>query len=81
MVTLCPNLSGDRGMEGIVENPVKARFLVLKAEHRELDESIALLQESAYVDQIQLQRLKKRKLQLKDEIEKLRCSLIPDLDA
>jgi hypothetical protein len=39
------------------------------------------LSQDVYVDQLQLRRLKKRKLQLKDHIERLRSKLIPDMDA
>lgn len=53
----------------------------LSLEHRDLDDVIELLQESVYVDQLQLRRLKKRKLSLKEQIEKLRSALIPDIDA
>jgi len=50
-------------------------------EHSDLDQMIALLQEAVYVDQLQLRRLKKRKLALKEQIERLRSALIPDIDA
>lgn len=50
-------------------------------EHRALDEAISRMDASPYVDQLQLRRLKKRKLQLKDLISRLESDLIPDLDA
>ena len=53
----------------------------LTLEHRDLDDVIEMLHESVYVDQLQLRRLKKRKLALKEQIEKLRSALIPDIDA
>jgi hypothetical protein len=53
----------------------------LRQRHRDLDSTIDELQEAAYVDQLRLRRLKKQKLQLKDELEKLESLLIPDLDA
>ncbi len=53
----------------------------LKTEHRDLDDVISRVSEGAYVDMIRLQRLKKRKLQLKDLIEKLESELIPDIIA
>lgn len=53
----------------------------LRLEHRALDEAIARLGERAYADQLQLRRLKKRKLYLKDTIARLESDLIPDLDA
>ncbi len=53
----------------------------LRTEHRDLDAAIAGLQEQTYVNQLQLRRLKKRKLQLKDSIRRLESKLIPDLNA
>lgn len=50
-------------------------------EHRALDEAIARLSSDSSVDQLQLTRLKKRKLYLKDTISRLESALIPDLDA
>ena len=53
----------------------------LRLEHSDLDHIIELLQEQTVVDQLQLRRLKKRKLLLKDIITRLESRLIPDLDA
>ena len=53
----------------------------LKSEHRDLDDAIARMEQGPYVDQLQLRRLKKRKLQLKDFIALVESRLIPDLDA
>ncbi len=50
----------------------------LRSEHRDLDTVIARLSDRGAVDQLQMQRLKKRKLLLKDEISWLECRLIPD---
>ncbi len=60
---------------------LQARIKELQIEHRDLDDVIARLSKELYVDQLQLRRLKKRKLQLKDSIERLKSRLIPDLDA
>jgi hypothetical protein len=60
---------------------VKVRVVELEIEHRDLDTSIELLNESLTVDALQLQRLKKRKLQLKDQIIQLKMQLIPDIPA
>ena len=57
------------------------RILQLQQEHRALDREIAALYEYPYRDQLQLQRLKKKKLQIKDVIERLKDELIPDLNA
>lgn len=53
----------------------------LRQEHRQLDQDIDQLQQQIYIDQFALQRLKKRKLALKDTITRLESRLIPDLDA
>ena len=53
----------------------------LRLEHRDLDDIISRLQEQAVVDQLQLRRLKKRKLLIKDIITRLESQLIPDMDA
>ena len=53
----------------------------LRVEHRDLDEIIRHLLESRHGDLMRIQRLKKRKLRLKDMIGKLESQLIPDLDA
>lgn len=53
----------------------------LRIEHRDLDDVIARLSTDILIDQLQLRRLKKRKLYLKDSIKRLESRLIPDLDA
>lgn len=53
----------------------------LTLEHRDLDQLIEHLHESAVFDQLQMRRFKKRKLQLKDMITRLESLLIPDLNA
>jgi len=53
----------------------------LRIEHRDLDEIIMRLALDLHVDELQLKRLKKRKLVLKDQITRLESELIPDLNA
>ena len=53
----------------------------LRVEHRDLDDIIGKLIEMRSYDAMQVQRLKKRKLKLKDMIARLESQLIPDLDA
>ena len=53
----------------------------LKAEHRQRDDEISGLLESGNVDQLEIQRLKKRKLSLKDEILLVENQLLPDIIA
>jgi hypothetical protein len=60
---------------------IKAKLAVLKTEHRDLDEIIARLGGRAPVDQLEVQRLKKRKLLLKDQITKIESELLPDIIA
>jgi hypothetical protein len=57
------------------------RLRQLRIEHRDLDDVIHRLQLDFYVDQVQMRRLKKRKLMLKDQIARLESQLIPDLNA
>jgi hypothetical protein len=59
----------------------KTKLEVLRGEHRDLDEIIARLAEKAPFDLLQLQRLKKRKLLLKDQITRLESQLLPDIIA
>jgi hypothetical protein len=54
---------------------------LLKAEHRRLDEEIELLRVSGNCDQLELARMKKRKLALKDEIQLISDRIIPDIIA
>ncbi len=60
---------------------LQAKLDELLSEHRDLDDVIARLAEEKPFDQLQLQRLKKRKLILKDEIIRLRARLLPDIIA
>jgi hypothetical protein len=53
----------------------------LRIEHRDLDEVISRLSMDIHVDELQIKRLKRRKLALKDQIERLGSHLIPDLNA
>ena len=57
---------------------IAQRVIELKLEHRDLDEAIARLQADIEADELSVKRLKKRKLQLKDNIAKLESALIPD---
>lgn len=50
-------------------------------EHRDLDDIIEKLMENPVADRLQIQRLKKRKLQLKDELSRLREKILPDIIA
>lgn len=63
------------------QEAIKARLEALRSEHRDLDEVIDRLSEAASVNQLQIQRLKKRKLALKDMVAKLESQLLPDIIA
>jgi hypothetical protein len=71
--------SGDNVDRELFRNMQKLRGL--RIEHRDLDEVIARLSLDIHVDELQLKRLKKRKLVLKDQILMLESQLIPDLNA
>ena len=60
---------------------IQQRLQALEIEHHDLDDVIDRLAIDPGVDRLQLQRLKKRKLLLKDQIAKLRTRLIPDIIA
>ena len=60
---------------------LKARLHVLESKHRDLDDVIERLSEDKPFDQLQLQRLKKRKLVLKDEMALVRSRILPDIIA
>ncbi|MBT8136060.1 MAG: YdcH family protein [Gammaproteobacteria bacterium] len=57
------------------------RLKSLRVEHRDLDDVISRLADDPLVDQLELKRLKKRKLMIKDTISRLESQLIPDLNA
>ena len=60
---------------------IQTRLHALEIEHHDLDDVITRLAADPKQDQLQLQRLKKRKLILKDQIQRLRARLIPDIIA
>ena len=60
---------------------IRERLHALEIEHHDLDDVIVRLSADPRQDQLQLQRLKKRKLVLKDQIQRLRARLIPDIIA
>ncbi len=62
-------------------DPLKVKLAELKSEHRDLDEVIARISENGVYNQLQVQRLKKRKLMLKDQIAQLENQLLPDIIA
>jgi hypothetical protein len=71
--------SGDNIDRELFRNIQKLR--ALRIEHRDLDEVISRLSMDIHIDELQLKRLKKRKLLLKDQIQQLESQRIPDLNA
>lgn len=63
------------------QQALRLKLAELETEHRDLDDIIARIAESAPFDQLQLQRLKKRKLHLKDQIAYVKSKLVPDIIA
>lgn len=61
------------------EEGLRAQLAELRLEHQDLDDSIEALSVLPIVDQLQIARLKKKKLVLKDAIQKLEDRLIPDI--
>lgn len=60
---------------------IAQKLVELREEHRDLDQAIERMGDAAYVDQLGLRRLKKRKLKLRDWMTYLESRLIPDIDA
>ena len=65
----------------IPSEDLQRRIVELEVEHRDLDAVIQLLTQEVRHDELQLRRLKKRKLQLKDHITLLKMQLVPDIPA
>ena len=68
-------------MLGIETKEIMLRLSLIRVEHRDLDAAIDALIEQGAPDQLQLARLKKRKLRLKDEMMQLESALVPDIIA
>lgn len=75
----------DRGASGEArmddEVALRARLAALRTEHRTLDDQIAALSEASLANQLEVRRLKKRKLALRDEIARLEDEIFPDIIA
>ena len=63
------------------EQALRARLAELRQEHGDLDAAILAMTDASNCDQLQLTRLKKRKLQLKDQIARIEDNLLPDITA
>jgi hypothetical protein len=67
--------------EDEITRSLRRQLEELKLEHRDLDDVIEHLSQNPYRDQLQIQRLKKRKLRVRDMIQRIESMLIPDIDA
>lgn len=82
MVTTIGDGSGDMHDGTVIsEEALRARLEALKQEHRDLDAAIEALAQSPACDQLRMQRLKKRRLYLRDQIRLLEDQLLPDIIA
>ena len=63
------------------DQEIREQLVTLRAEHREMDSLIAELESSGTLDQLQITRLKKQKLKLKEQITSLEDRLLPDIIA
>lgn len=65
----------------MTEEELRKRLELLRSEHGDLDAAIIALNEAGSTDQLQIARLKKRKLRLKDQIAQIEDTLLPDIIA
>jgi hypothetical protein len=68
-------------LDSLTEVQLRTKLRLLEQEHRDLDAAISALESAAEVDQLQLRRLKKTKLALKDQILRIEAQIIPDIIA
>ena len=66
-------------MSNVDQQALRRELEELVLEHRDLDDVIHRLQQTGGIEQLQLQRMKKRKLKLKDQIDRIEDQLIPDI--
>jgi hypothetical protein len=74
-------MSDDDRVVQVSDSAVRNELARLRLEHRDLDSAIEALQNQTHPDNLQIQRLKKRKLVLKDRISALEDKLLPDIIA
>ena len=71
----------DQDVAGLDEAGMRARLATLRVEHQDLDSAVAALESQPRADQIQLARLKKKKLALRDLMTQLEDQITPDIIA
>ncbi len=74
-------MDGDDRVVHVGDSAIRGELLQLRQEHRDLDSAIDALQSKSSPDNLQIQRLKKRKLGLRDRIAALQDRLLPDIIA
>jgi hypothetical protein len=74
-----PKSGSARRQTHMNDDGIRQQLEMLKIEHRDLDAAIIALQDQALPDQLQIARLKRRKLALKDQILRLEDQLVPDI--
>ena len=74
-------MDGDDRVVHVGDSAIRGELLRLRQEHRDLDSAIDALQSKSSPDSLQIQRLKKRKLGLRDRISALQDKLLPDIIA
>jgi hypothetical protein len=72
---------GHEARQETLNAPMRLRIAELQLEHRDLDDVIDRLADQPGVDDLRLRRLKKRKLQIRDSLERLQMSITPDIPA
>lgn len=65
----------------VVENPLAVRLRAMRQEHQDLDDAISALEHTPGYDQLRVMRMKKAKLQLRDEMTRLEDQMRPDIIA
>ncbi len=68
-------------IDALTEVQLRTKLRLLEQEHRDLDAAILAFENSGNADQLQLRRLKKMKLALKDQINMIEAEIIPDIIA
>ena len=74
-------MNSGRRISAEEEAAVRRELAELRQEHRDLDDAISVMVESSGIDTVRVQRMKKRKLALKDRIALLEDQLLPDIIA
>ena len=81
LVSSTPIAANESGTPDIADKATLLKLAQLRQEHRDLDEAIQALIASGPFDQLQLTRLKKRKLMLRDQIARIEDDILPDIIA